>query len=45
MDLEQIKRLASFDGRGACVLSAYLGLAPQRQVQRTYQTVLAVHST
>ena len=39
MDQEQIKRLASFDSRGACVLSAYLNLAPQHQVQRTYQTV------
>src|ERR1700730_14998011 len=40
MDQEQIKRLASFDSRGACVLSAYLNLAPQHQVQRTYQAVL-----
>ena len=37
MDLEQIKRLASFNSRGACVLSAYLNLAPQYQVQRAYQ--------
>jgi len=39
MDAEQVERLASFDGRGACVLSAYLGLGPERQVDRTYRTV------
>ena len=39
MDLEQIKRLASFDSHGACVLSAFLNLAPQRQVERTYRTI------
>ena len=39
MDLEQIKRLVSFDSHGACVLSAFLNLAPQRQVERTYRTI------
>jgi peptide chain release factor subunit 1 len=39
MDQGLIERLASFDGRGACVLSTYLSLAPERQVERTYRTV------
>jgi peptide chain release factor subunit 1 len=36
---DKIRRLATLDSRGACILSVYLGLAPERQVEGTYRTV------
>jgi peptide chain release factor subunit 1 len=35
---EQLRNLAAFDAHGACVLSAYLRLTPDRQVKGTYRT-------
>jgi peptide chain release factor subunit 1 len=37
---EQIEELRAFDGRGAPVLSIYLGLDPERRVRRSYRVVL-----
>jgi hypothetical protein len=36
---EDIDRIARVETRGACALSLYLSLSPERQVEQTYRTV------